>query len=253
MATTDPECNDDDDDNRGITSILTVDDMLITGLSLGGYTKQRIKRTKGSTNIERYKSLYGSSPHVCAMIWEDFQTTSLPNAHVLPRDRKVKWFLIALHHLKRYPTEFEREAKFDVNIAWSRDWVWFFIEKIQALKDEKIVWPDNNFGTDVWAISVDGTHCWIEEPQHPIWSQDPKYFSHKYGKAGLNYELGISLSESKLVWMNGPFRAGLNDVQVFRDQGLKAKLRHCGKMAIGDGGYSGHPYQCSTIKNRHDS
>ena len=38
MATTDPEGNDDDDDNRGITSILTVDDMLITGLSLGGYT-----------------------------------------------------------------------------------------------------------------------------------------------------------------------------------------------------------------------
>jgi hypothetical protein len=253
MATTDPEGSDDDDDNRGITSILTVDDMLITGLSLGGYTKQRIERAKGSTNIDRYKSLYGSSPRVCAMIWEDFQTTSLPNAHVLPRDRKVKWFLIALHHLKRYPTEFEREAKFDVNIAWSRDWVWFFIEKIQALKDEKIVWPDNNFGTDVWAISVDGTHCWIEEPQHPIWSQDPKYFSHKYGKAGLNYELGISLSESKLVWMNGPFRAGLNDVQVFKNEGLKAKLRHCGKMAIGDGGYGGHPYQCSTIKNHHDS
>jgi hypothetical protein len=69
----------------------------------------------------------------------------------------------------------------------------------------------------------------------------------------LNYELGISLSESKLVWMNGPFRAGLNDVQVFKNEGLKAKLRHCGKMAIGDGGYGGHPYQCSTITNRHDS
>jgi hypothetical protein len=36
MATTDPEGSDDDDDNCGITSILTVDDMLITGLNLGG-------------------------------------------------------------------------------------------------------------------------------------------------------------------------------------------------------------------------
>ena len=56
MATTDPEGNDDDDDNRGITSILTVDDMLITGLSLGGYTvrtKQQIERVKGSTSKRR--------------------------------------------------------------------------------------------------------------------------------------------------------------------------------------------------------
>ena len=53
--------------------------------------------------------------------------------------------------------------------------------------------------------------------------------------------------------MNGPFRAGLNDVQVFKNEGLKAKLRRSGKMAIGDGGYGGHPYQCSTIKNQHDS
>ena len=73
MATTDPEGSDDDDDNRGITSILTVDDMLITGLSLGGYTKQRIERAKGSTNIDRNKSLYGSSPRVCAMIWKTFK------------------------------------------------------------------------------------------------------------------------------------------------------------------------------------
>ncbi len=62
---------------------------------------------------------------------------------------------------------------------------------------------------------MDGTHCWIQEPQHPTWSQDSQYFSHKYGKAGLSYELGILISESKLVWMKGPFMAGKNDLQMF--------------------------------------
>ena len=54
-----------------------------------------------------------------------------------------------LHHLKQYPKEDKRESKFDVNIAWGRGLVWFFIEKIQGLKAEKIRWPDDNFGGDI--------------------------------------------------------------------------------------------------------
>jgi hypothetical protein len=244
--------SEDDDDNRGITSIITSNEMLKVGLEFGGYKSRRINRAKKATNIERFKALFGASPRVVALIWEDLQTTQVDAAHVVPKDRKVKFYLMALHHLKRYPTEYEREAKFDMNIGWGRDWCWFFVEKLQALKVEKIKWPDDNFGTDIWVLTVDGTHCWIQEPNHPIWSMDPKYFSHKYGKAGLNYELGISLVTGHLVWMNGPFKAGENDVRVLKKYGLKAKLRACGKMAIGDSGYSGHPYQVST-PNRYES
>jgi len=245
--------SDEDGDDIGVTSIFTVDEMMIYGLRLGGYTQRRIDRSQRKTNVERFKSLYGSTPRVITIIWEDLQTTSDPAAHVQPCDRKIKFFLMAMHQLKRYPTEFEREAKFDVNIAWSRDWTWFFIEKIQALKVEKIRWPDDNFGNDIWVVSVDGTHCWIEEPIHPTWSQDSKYFSHKYGKAGMSYELAISLNGNRLVWLHGPFPAGTNDVTIFKKKGgLKTLLRRRGKMAIGDGGYSGHPYQVSTF-NRHDT
>jgi hypothetical protein len=93
--------------------------------------------------------------------------------------------------------------------------VLFFVEKIQALKAQKIVWPKEIFGDINFAITVDGTHCWLQKPQHPTWSQDSWYFSHKHGKAGLAYELGISISESKLVWLNGPFMVGKNEVQIF--------------------------------------
>lgn len=77
-----------------------------------------------------------------------------------------------MHHLKRCPTELEREPIFEVDLMEGRDWVWCFVEKIQALKAEKIVWPDDNFGGDLWIITVDGPHCWISEPGHPVWSQD---------------------------------------------------------------------------------
>ena len=127
------------------------------------------------------------------------------------------------------------------------------MEKLQALKAEKIVWSEEKFGDNIYAITVDGMHCWIQEPQHPTWSQDSRFFPHKYGKPGISYELGISISESKLVWLNGPFMAGnKNDVQIFKKD-LKQKLRSRGKMAIGDGGYSGHPHQCSTPNNRSSS
>jgi hypothetical protein len=72
------------------------------------------------------------------------------------------------------------------------------------------------------------------------WSQDRPYYSHIYNKAGVNYELGVSISYSRLLWMNSPFKAGKSDSSVFRDRGLKEKLRSIGKKAIGDRGYNEH-------------
>jgi hypothetical protein len=180
----------DDDDNHGVTSILTPSELLKIGLNLVGFTRRRIRRAKTTTNMKRFKSFFGSSPAVIAMIWEDLQKTRINEARVPPQDRKIKYILMAMHHLKCYPTEIEREGMFDISAMWGRDWVWYFVEKVQALKGEKIVWPDD-LGGENWVITVDGTHCWIQEPQHPTWSQDSQFYSHKYGKAGLNYELGI--------------------------------------------------------------
>jgi hypothetical protein len=241
-----------DDEHTNVTSVLTADEFMKIGLKLVGYKRRRIRRAKKSTNVERFVEHFGSIPCVCASIWEDLQTTIVEEAQVEEKDLNVEYFLMAMHHLKRYPTEAEREAIFDISKKWGRNKVWFYVEKIQALKAQKIVWPENNFGEDIWGVTVDGTHCWIREPSHPTWSQDPEWFSHKYNHAGVNYELAISISENRLVWMNGPFKAGMNDVITFTEKGLKAKLKACGKKGIGDGGYAGHPEQIST-PNSHDS
>jgi hypothetical protein len=80
----------------------------------------------------------------------------------------------------------------------------------------------------------------------------PIVLSHKYAKAGIDYELGISMTTSHLVWMNGPFKAGQNDARIFRDHGLRDRLRAIGKKAIGDRGYQGYHNECSTY-NPQDS
>lgn len=153
--------------------------------------------------------------------------------------------------MKKYPTDDERVGPWDVGRDEARDDVWYYLRKIQSLKAEVIVWPAN-WGNDVWIITVDGTHCWVKEPTHPDWSQDKSYFSHKHKKAGLNYELAISISTSQVVWMNGPFPAGRSDNKIFADDGLKQRLEAIGKKAIGDRGYNGHRHVCSTF-NAHDS
>lgn len=81
-------------------------------------------------------------------------------------------------------------------------------------------------------------------------SMNPKYYSHKFKQSGLNYELGISVFENKLVWMKGPFKAGKPDINVFREKGLKDKIP-VGKRAIADKGYRGEIGKTST-PNTHD-
>ena len=56
------------------------------------------------------------------------------------------------------------------------------------------------------------------------------------------YELGIADADSQVVWIDGPFKAGESDLNIFRKGGgLKSKMPD-GKKAIADGGYTGgHP------------
>ncbi|CAJ1934594.1 unnamed protein product [Cylindrotheca closterium] len=120
------------------------------------------------------------------------------------------------------------------------------------LKDKVIVWEENSQKGKRWVMSVDGIHCWINEPSRPKWSQGPRYYSHKYNKAGLDYELGISLVDNRLLWIRGPFPAETNDITVLREEGLLAELKQQKQSAICDKGYNGEPNHVSTC-NLHDN
>ena len=230
--------------------IYTEDEILEIGLLLLKYAPKRIRRAKRTTNKHRFKVHFGVPPDVAALVFSDLQTTTTFDALLPPSSRNVNHFLMALHHLKIYPTEIQREPQFDVSLSHGRDKVWYYIRKIQALKEEKIVWPTDNGGPGVWMLTVDGIHCWIKEPRHPIWSQDRKYYSHKYAHAGLAYELAISLTGG-LIWMKGPYRAGRNDKLNYVEGGLQEKLRSVGRKGIADQGYTGY-YDTISTPNAHD-
>jgi DDE superfamily endonuclease len=93
-------------------------------------------------------------------------------------------------------------------------------------------------------------HCRVGEPKHPTQSKNPKYFSHKFNQAAVGYELGLSVFDNRLVWMNGPFPAADHDIKVFREKGLKEMIP-VGKKIIGDNGYRGENAIIRT-PNAHD-
>lgn len=97
-------------------------------------------------------------------------------------------------------------------------------------------------------ISVDGTHCRVEEPR-PF---STEWSSHKYGgKPAVNYELGILNHKPKLVWCKGSTKPGKQtDLGVFEEE-LGPALVELGKRAFGDGIYASYTAAISS-KNEFD-
>jgi len=118
--------------------ILTEAEIMLRGLELCGFDRSRQKRVKWETNRRRFKSHYGSDPVVYAQIWEDLQTTKIPEANILNVKPCVDSFLMAVHFLKCYPTEKEQEGIFKICDKTARKWGWYYVHKIQALKKQKV-------------------------------------------------------------------------------------------------------------------
>ena len=224
--------------------ILTVDEMMLKGLSLLGWKKERLDKRETNTNVEQCVGMYGAKPAVVAQICEDLQTTRIKKARVEKMNvDKLHW---ALHFMYRYPTETERESTWNKCANTIRMGCWYYVNKIRHLKGQKIVWPKFE-ASDVWVMTVDGTHLVTLEPGDSDVPKDPSYFSFKHHTAGFNYEVGVHLFESRCIWLSGPHRAGTyNDAKMFKEKGLRARLKLCGKKAIADDGYRGFPNEIST-------
>jgi DDE superfamily endonuclease len=104
-----------------------------------------------------------------------------------------------------------------------------------------IFWPDhfNQDNGPRFIISVDGTHCPVQEPNHPDLRLDKSFFSHKFGSAGVNYEVAISIFESQVVWVSGPHPAATPDIIVFRKENGLRSLIQPGKLIVADECYLG--------------
>ena len=85
-------------------------------------------------------------------------------------------------------------------------------------------------------VTVDGTDFWICEPKP--FTKD--FYSHKFAKAGLRYEVGVCIQTGLIVWINGSFAAGkYNDITIFQSKMIYDLLDW--EMVEADQGYVGQP------------
>ena len=107
--------DDDDDVDDCITSFYTPNEMMKVGLKLAGYSAHQLRRTKNrKTNVRRFKSHYGPDSLVAAFVWEDLQRARGEEYYIPPKNNRIiKYYLMAMHFLKRYPTKLKQEALFD--------------------------------------------------------------------------------------------------------------------------------------------
>ena len=145
---------------------------------------------------------------------------------------KPKHLLWAHIFLKTYTTESSLAVVIGVDEKTLQKWIFIIIYAISDLEDDwvgslftkilltsltivflQIKWENRFHGYcgGSCLVMVDGTDFWICEPE-PF---TKNFYSHKFAKAGLHYEVGVCIQTGLIVWINGPFVAGkYNDITI---------------------------------------
>ena len=207
-------------------------DLLQRGLLCVGATRERTSSAVAfSKRVSRFKSCFGMHPMLCMELWNKLGSSNID------RERKIDRYFLSLFWLKSYATEAVLAVQFDLLEDTVRLWTWYYARCLEILSEDLIVMPDVFDPTIPFPLAVDGTHCTIYEPMHDRFPMDRSYFSHKHHTSGFNYQITVSTTESRILSIHGPFPAGRNDKNMFKDSGLQQHLVSQNKRAIADGGY----------------
>ena len=201
-----------------------------------------------ANKVSEFKAHYASEPLVIASIWFDLCHTSIPEAHLQEKEKSeqgFKRFMIAHYYLWMYPKNVKNlKRRFNICLRYLQgSELWYWKRKIAALIKKVVVWsPElDSDETEIMAISVDCVNFRAWEKKHPTLNKDPKFYDHKHNSCGFKYEIALRVYEPKFAWIKGPIRCGKGDREVFKEDGLREKMRsgHGNKMGIADGGYEG--------------
>lgn len=225
-------------------------DFLERGLKLCGFSDKTIARNGDSINLARFTDKYYVTPSTCEEIFNDLKEAADEDEHDV--DVNPDYLLLALYYLKKYPTKHDMAGYLDCSEATALKKSKEYVKLIQMLLPKKIRWifdedTEESFD-EVYLVSVDGVHCRIWEPRC---QPSTGWYSKKFNKAALAYEIGIAIHHNQVVWVRGPLPAGSNDWKIFKEEGLMDKIPE-GKLAVGDDGYKYDPKKVAT-RNQFDT
>jgi len=195
--------------------LFSAEEVLDNGLSFLGLPWQRMNE---SQKEKYFHGNYGSSAEDIAELFGEMFL------HVDPTEldeRGLKEFMMSIHYLWVYPknsyvlsTMFQHYAERKCR----GEYIWKWIKRIGALKDEKID-INNALDADVrFCLSYDGVEFGAWEDQHPQFNQDPKAYSRKNGRCGYKYMFALSLHDDKLCMIDGPHQGTVSELTSFRDE-----------------------------------
>jgi hypothetical protein len=234
-------------------SIMTVDDILFYGLCHVGFGEER-QRVVNETSVNRFKAHYGPEPRTVKDLMSDL-CCEFP-------DTTFKELLMGLNWLKLYDVESVLAGRWNFDESVCRDKCRETTRRIQSFREKIVVFDPSMFRPEeIHIISVDCVNFITQE-----FRLDPhtKWFDHKSHSAGLKYEFAISVWQSRCVWINGPYPAGLcHDKALFcgaksMDDPSETWNRDSllfqipdGKKAIADSAYEGLPEKVTVKRPGH--
>jgi len=128
-----------------------------------------------------------------------------------------KHILWALYHCKVYSTH-------DVSASWAKcdaktfrkhckRAIFVMVKHLPDFDFEDRFDDQDNNDTGSF-ISVDCTCCPVQPPS----IDHKRYFCGKCWSYNLKYEVGINISNQKIVWTNGPFPSSVHDIMIARSR-----------------------------------
>ena len=189
-----------------------------------------------SSAEQKFREAYGVTPQTAADIWRDLHGTDIPEAVVGDGDNPYH-FLLAIRFLFTYDTEGDLSIFSSISSHQTiREKCRVYARKMQLLFRANMGTLAENDHGFIFFMTIDGTCCPIEEPR-PFSTENSCY--KLGGKAGVNYELGISIVEQKVIWCFGPTQPGLhNDLAVYR-LALRGEMQNMqDRRIIADGIYN---------------
>lgn len=183
--------------------LLSPNDVMAMGLKYGaGVDEEKQQDMSKDSKALLFHAHYGSSPLDIADIWHDLQVGQYEGASLTEKENSpqgFRMFMMAIFYLWAKPKNSEMlSSRFGVCERYCRgEPLWKWTQKIAALKKKKVKWIKRLWkgSTERFVASVDCVDFLYQEPQHPLYNIDTKYYSSKFNHAALKYEIVLAVNE----------------------------------------------------------